>query len=96
MTQASDVDRSFHFLVSTSLLLMGLFVNSHATGRVGDDDWEQGSGGRFRGRYASNNRHYKIVCSLFHFTGSAKRSKCVIIDPAVVTEIMCLWHQGEG
>ena len=41
---ASDVARFVRFLVSTSGL-MGLFVNSHATGRDGDDDWAQGSGG---------------------------------------------------
>ena len=43
-SQASDVARSVRFRVSTSGL-MGLFVNSHATGRGGDDDWAQGSGG---------------------------------------------------
>ena len=44
MVQASDVARLVRFLVSTSEL-MGLFVNSHAMGRDGDDDWAQGSGG---------------------------------------------------
>ena len=40
---------------------MGLFVNSHAMGRDGDDDWAvnrlgTGEWGRLRERYASNNR----------------------------------------
>ena len=39
--------------------LNGLFVNSHAMGRVGGDDWAQGSGGDERkiGRRGEIGKH---------------------------------------
>ena len=41
---------SFHFRVSTTGLLVGLFVISHAMGCVGDDDWAQAGVGAIEGK----------------------------------------------
>ena len=74
MTQASYVNRSFHFRVSTIPWLTGLVVNSDAMARYGDDHMGVGVGG---GGVSPNVRNARRVvdCILRSYYSAFSRNR---------------------